>query len=122
MQRCCHGDSIQLSYLDPQGGRVHSDFECEMDNECSAAAVEKYIKSEKIGVQLVPQHNHCANATKCAIATFKKHFIAALATVDTHCPLQLWDAFRPQVELTLNMLHFSHRDPKKSANQEIWNF
>ncbi len=28
-----------------------------MDNECSAA-VEKYIKSVKISIQLVPPHNH----------------------------------------------------------------
>ncbi len=50
---------------------------------------------------------------------FQEHFIAALATVDAHCPLQLWDEFLPQVELTLNMLRFSHRDPKKSTNQEV---
>ena len=65
-----------------------------MDNECSAA-VEKYIKSEKIGIQLVPPHKHRVNAAECAIATFKEYFIAALATVDTHCPLQLWDEFLP---------------------------
>jgi hypothetical protein len=28
-----------------------------MDNECSAA-VENYIRSEKINIQLVPPHNH----------------------------------------------------------------
>ena len=90
-----------------------------MNNECSAA-VEKYIRSKKIGIiQLVPPHNHCVNAAKRAIGTFKEHFIAALATVDMHCPLQLWDEFLPQVELTLNMLHFLCRDPTKSANQEV---
>jgi hypothetical protein len=36
------------------------------------------------------------------------------------CPLQLWDEFLPQVELTLNMLRFSWRNPKKSANQEVY--
>jgi hypothetical protein len=35
-------------------------------------------------------------------------------------PLQLWDEFLPQVELSLNMLHFSRQNPKKSANQEIY--
>jgi hypothetical protein len=58
-------------------------------------------------IQLVPPHNHCVNAAKCAIGTFKEHFVAALATVDMLCPLQLWDKFLPQVELTLNLLHFS---------------
>ncbi len=77
-----------------------------MDNECSAT-VKKYIWSEKITIQLVPPHNHRVNAAEQAIATFKEHFIAALATVDTHCPLQLWDEFLPHVELTLNMLRFS---------------
>ena len=90
-----------------------------MDNECSAA-VEKYIWSENISIHLVPPHNHCVNAAERAIATFKEHFIAALATVDMHCPLQLWDEFLQQVELTLNMLRFSRRNPNKSANQEVY--
>ncbi len=77
-----------------------------MDNECSAA-VKKYIWSEAINIQLIPPHNHPANAAKHAIASFKEHFITALATVDMLCPLQLWDEFLPQVELTLNMLCFS---------------
>jgi hypothetical protein len=72
-----------------------------MDNECSAA-VEKYIRSEQINIQLIPPHNHQVNAAERAIATFKEHFIAALATVDMHSPLKLRDEFLPQVELTLN--------------------
>jgi hypothetical protein len=40
--------------------------------------------------------------------------------MDMHCPLQLWDEFLPQVELTLNMLRFSRWNPKKSANQEVY--
>jgi hypothetical protein len=69
-------------------------------------------------IHLVPPHNHHVNAAKQAIATFKEHFIAGLATVDKHCPLQLWDEFLPQVELTLNLLCFSRRDPSKSANAQ----
>ena len=65
-----------------------------MDNECSAA-VEKYIRSEKIGIQLVLPHNHRVNTAEQAIATLKEHFIAVLATVNTHCPLQLWDECLP---------------------------
>jgi len=56
------------------------------DNEC-LAAVEKYIRSEQINIQLVPPHNHRVNAAERAIATLIEHFIAALATVDMHCPL-----------------------------------
>jgi hypothetical protein len=55
-----------------------------MDNKCSTT-VEQYIRSEKINIQLVPPHNHQANAAKRAIATFKEHFIATLATVDQLC-------------------------------------
>jgi hypothetical protein len=82
-----------------------------MDNKCSTT-VEQYICLEKINIQLVLLHNHQANATEQAIATFKEHFVAALATVDQLCPLQLWDEFLPQVELMLNMLCFSHCNPK----------
>jgi hypothetical protein len=73
-------------------------------------------------IHLVPPHNHWVNAAERAIATFKEHFIPALATVDKDCPLQLWDDFLPQVELTLNLLCFSCRDPNKSANKEVNRF
>jgi hypothetical protein len=89
-----------------------------MDN--GSAAVEKHIKASKINIQLIPPHNHCVNAAKQATATFKEHFIAALATVDKLCPLQLWDELLPQVELTLNMLCFSCHNPNQSANLEIY--
>jgi hypothetical protein len=68
---------------------------------------------------LVPPHKHRVNTAECAIATFKEHFIAGLATVNRNCPLQLWDEFLHQVKLTLNLLCFSHCDPRKSANKEV---
>jgi hypothetical protein len=77
-----------------------------MDNKCSKA-VEAHIKANKMNVHLVPPHNHRINAAECAIATFKEHFIAGLATVNKDCPLQLWDEFLPQIKLTLNLLRFS---------------
>jgi hypothetical protein len=88
------------------------------DNKCSKI-VEAYIKSNKMGIHLVPPHNYCLNAAEHAIATFKEHFIAGLATVDRNCPLQLWDEFLHQVKLTLNLLRFSRRYPSKSANKEV---
>jgi hypothetical protein len=60
---------------------------------------------------LVPPHNHHINATERAIATFKEHFIAGLATVHKNCPLQLWDEFLPQIELTLNLLCYLGATP-----------
>jgi hypothetical protein len=89
-----------------------------MDNECSKM-VEADIKSYKMDIHLVPPRNHQVNAAKRAIATFKEHFIAGLATVDKNCHQQLWDEFLHQVELTLNFLCFSHRDPSKSAKKEV---
>ena len=76
-----------------------------MDNECSKA-VAAHIRKNDMDIHLVPPHNHRVNAAERAIATFKEHFIAALATVDKDCPLQLWDEFLPQVKLTLNLLVF----------------
>ncbi len=71
-------------------------------------------------IQLVPPHNHRVNAAERAITTFKEHFVAALATVDMICPLQLWDKFLPQVKLTINLLRFSHHNPHVSTNWELY--
>jgi hypothetical protein len=56
-----------------------------IDIECSTT-VEKYIRSKAINIQLAPSQNHQANAAKCAIATYKEHFMAALTTTDMLCP------------------------------------
>ncbi len=92
------------------------------NNKCSKT-VELHIKSKKMNIHLVPPHTKKrVNAVGRAIATFKEHFIAGLATVDKNYPLQLGDKFLHQVELTLNLLRFSHRDPSKSANEEVNRF
>ncbi len=82
-------------------------------------SVEKHIRADKMTIQLVLPHNH-VNAAERAIGTFKEHFVAALATVDNFCPLQLWDEFLPQVELTLNLICFSCCNPLISANHELY--
>jgi hypothetical protein len=92
-----------------------------MDNECSKA-VTAHIHKNNMDIHLVPPHNHRVNAAERAITTFKEHFIAGLTTVDKDCPLQLWDEFLLQVELTLNLLRFSRRDPTKSASEEVHAF
>jgi hypothetical protein len=90
-----------------------------MDNECSKV-VKKHIQSNKMDIQLVPPHNHRINAAERAITTFKEHFVATLATVDMLCPLQLWDEYLPQDNLTLNLLRFFRRNLRVSANQELY--
>ncbi len=62
-------------------------------------------------IHLVPPQHHRVNTAKRTIATFNEHFISALTTVDRNCPLQLWDDFLPQVELTVSLLRFSQWDP-----------
>ena len=59
-----------------------------LDNECSKS-VQKYVKSEKVAIQLVEPHNHRVNAAEPAVKAIKYHIIAALATVDRGFPIQL---------------------------------
>ena len=89
-----------------------------MDNECSKA-VQQYINSEKINIQLVEPHDHHVNAAERAIQTFKHHFIAGLATVDADFPIQLWDEIPPQAHMTLNMLHTSRQNNSNTAYKEL---
>ncbi len=64
---------------------------------------------------MVPPHVHCRNATKCAIHTFKNHFIVGLCSTNKNFPIHLWDCLLPQAELTLNLLCGSHLNPQLSA-------
>ncbi|KAL7527446.1 hypothetical protein ACHAXR_001968, partial [Thalassiosira sp. AJA248-18] len=105
-----------INHLDDQGYKPNLNV---MDNECSKA-VEKFIKKQNITIQLVAPHNHRVNAAERAIRTFKEHFIAALATIDKKCPLQLWDQFLPQVQDTLNMLRRCRRDSTISAYEALY--
>jgi hypothetical protein len=89
------------------------------DNKCSKA-VKKHICANRKMIQLFPPHNRCVNAAKRAIRTFKEHFIAALATINNLCPLQLWDEFLPQVKITLNLIRFCRRNPLISANHKLY--
>ncbi len=62
---------------------------------------------------LVEPHNHCVNAVKCAIQTFKNHFVSVLAMIDSKILLQLWDWLALQVKNTLNILQPSCIDLTK---------
>ena len=104
-----------ITHLDNKGCKPRLNV---MDNECSKI-VEQYVTSQNIDIQLVPPANHRVNAAERAIATFKEHFIAALATIDINCPLQLWDQFLAQVQDSLNMLRTSRRNPTISAYEDL---
>jgi len=89
-----------------------------LDNECFKA-VQRYIKGQQVNIQLVEPHNHRVNAAETAVKAVKYHMLAALATIDPTCPLQLWDKFLPQIQDTLNLLRTSRRDSSVSAYQEM---
>ena len=50
---------------------------------------------------------HRRNQAERAIRTFKDHFLAILAGVDSAFPPYLWDLLLPQAKLTLNLLRQS---------------
>lgn len=51
-----------------------------MDNKC-LADLKNALEKENINWQLIPPHNHQANAAERAIQTFKHHFKSCLATI-----------------------------------------
>ena len=64
---------------------------------------------------MVPPHQHRRNAAERAIRTFKKHFLAGLASCDPDFPLREWDRLNVQAELTLNLLRNSKVHPALSS-------
>ena len=68
-----------------------------------------------IHYDIVPPHNHRANAAERAILTFKNHFIAGLSGLDPNFPIKQWDRLIEQATLTLNLLRSSRLNPKLSA-------
>jgi hypothetical protein len=59
-----------------------------MDNQ-ACTVVKKYLTTKECKNMLVEPNNNRVHAAKCAIQTFKAHFISALATMDSNFPLQL---------------------------------
>ena len=85
-----------------------------MDNEASRE-LKQAISLEKISYQLVPPHNHRANAAERAIQTFKAHYKTGLALLHPDFPLREWDRLTVQAELTLNLLRSARINPRLSA-------
>ena len=89
-----------------------------MDNECSKA-IQKFIKKEKVNIQLVEPRNHRVNPAEPAIKAVKYHTILALATVDPTCSLRLCCEFVLQIQDTLNMMPTSRRNSNISAYKDM---
>ena len=85
-----------------------------LDNETSRD-LKAAMSKKRVDFQLVPPHNHRANAAERAIQAFKNHFKAGLASLDPNFPVSEWDRLLPQAFLTLNLLRPSRLNPKLSA-------
>jgi hypothetical protein len=89
-----------------------------LDNEASAAYKHAITVTLQAKFQLIPPDMHRRNRAERAIRTFKDHFLAIPAGVDSKFPPYLWDLLLPQAELTLNLLRQSALNPRMSA----WEF
>ena len=85
-----------------------------LDNEFSGDIRTAFDKGN-IHYDIVPPHNHRANAAERAILTFKNHFIAGLSGLDPKFPIKQWDRLLEQATLTLNLLRSSRLNPRLSA-------
>jgi hypothetical protein len=75
----------QYNMLEAKGYNIKLNV---MDNQATKV-IKKFLDKNECNLLLVEPHNHQVNAAKCAIQTFKAHFISALAMTDSNFPLQL---------------------------------
>ncbi len=106
----------QFKFLESKDHKIRLNV---MDNQCTKQ-IKKILTTNNRNLLLVEPHNHCVNAAKWAIQTFKDHFISALAMTNSKFPLQLWDKLASQVKNTLNLMQASCIDPNMSAYEAIW--
>ena len=90
-----------------------------LDNETSSELRTAMLK-KKLNYQLVPPHNHRANAAERAIQSFKNHFKAGLASLDPDFPIAEWDRLLTQAFLTLNLLRTASTNPQLSAHASLF--
>jgi len=89
-----------------------------LDNECSKC-IQNFLEKKGTTRHHVAPHSHRVNAAEPAVKTAKYHLIAALATLDWGCPVQLWSKMLKQVQDTLNMFRTSRNNTSKTAYQEL---
>ena len=101
-----------MQRLSDRGHRVGVQI---LDNEVSTyfkRAIGEYWFAT---YQLVPPNVHIINGVERAIRTFKAHFLALLAGVDTNFPKFMWDNLLIKTELTINLLRQATLNPSMSA-------
>ena len=88
------------------------------DNECPTA-FKRFLCSKGIDLQLVPTYDHRTNPAEKAIDTWKRHFIARLASLPPNFPIHLWCRLIPHTNTTLNLLRPSNLNPRLSAYAQL---
>jgi hypothetical protein len=89
-----------------------------LDNKASAAYKEAIIVKWNTKFQLVLPDMHCHNWAERDICTFKDHFLAILASINSAFHPYFWNLLLPQAELTLNRLRQAIINPRIS----VWEF
>ena len=89
-----------------------------IDNETSAE-LKQLFKDEKLDVQTVPPGDKRSNKAERCIQSWRNHLISVLGTVNSRCPLNLWEDFIEQMELTLAHLRPFADDPTLSSWEGI---
>jgi hypothetical protein len=89
-----------------------------LNNKVSAAYKQAITFTWKAEFQLVPPDMHQQNRAEPAIRTFKDHFIAILASINSAFLPYLWDLLLPQAKLTLNLLRQANLNPRIS----VWEY
>ncbi len=82
-----------------------------LDNKTSTTYNEAITFKWNATLQLVPPDMHRHNQAERAICTYKNHFLAILAGVDSVFSPYLWDLLLPQAKLTLNLLRQATLNP-----------
>ncbi len=86
----------------------------QLDNEGSEN-FKKCIQKNEMTHELVPSNCHQRNMGKCAIQTFKNHFMSILSGLDNRFPLSLWCHLVQPAKLTVHLLRQSNVMPKVFA-------
>ena len=80
-----------------------------LDKECSKC-IQNCLEDKGTWRHHVAPHAHRVSAAKPVAKTAKYHLIAALATLDWGCLVQLWSNMLKQVQDTLNIFRISRND------------
>ena len=89
-----------------------------IDNETSAE-LKQLFTDEKLDVQTVPPGDKRSNKAERSIQSWRNHLISVLGTINSRCPLNLWEDFVEQMELTLAHLRPFADNPALSSWEGI---